>query len=244
MDVGARETIFVTAANDPFCEAARTLIESIRVHYPEQKIILYDLGLSKENIISLQDQAKVKPFNFSKYPAFFDISKNAGEYAWKPTLFWQEVRLHPNAYVFWLDAGDLVVNELKLTLKLLARYGIYVTDSSGTMDQWTHPKMLEGFGISHQRAKTLKNIAAGFIGVDTQHAGAVDVIRQWARCALSKETIAPPGSDRSNHRQDQALLGCIIYRDGILSRPLGKKRFGVIKEVTFHNNKPKKLNKK
>ena len=39
-------------------------------------------------------------------------------------------------------------------------------------------------------------------------------ITQWFACSFEKNCIAPPGSSRANHRQDQAALGCFVYLAG------------------------------
>jgi len=36
------------------------------------------------------------------------------------------------------------------------------------------------------------------------------LVRRWKDLALQEDVIAPPGSNRSNHRQDQALLTLLL----------------------------------
>ena len=56
------------------------------------------------------------------------------------------------------------------------------------------------------------NFAATIIGVDSKVPGAIDkIIKPWYECALVKECIAPEGSSRENHRQDQAALTVIMH---------------------------------
>jgi hypothetical protein len=37
-------------------------------------------------------------------------------------------------------------------------------------------------------------------------------VREWCECTLRRECIAPEGSDRSNHRQDQAVFTILYYK--------------------------------
>jgi hypothetical protein len=39
-----------------------------------------------------------------------------------------------------------------------------------------------------------------------------DFIKQFAECACIKDCIAPPGSSRKNHRQDQAVFTILYYK--------------------------------
>ena len=41
-----------------------------------------------------------------------------------------------------------------------------------------------------------------------------DVVLPWKACAVEKDCIAPAGSSRSNHRQDQAVLSYLVHRSG------------------------------
>ena len=39
-----------------------------------------------------------------------------------------------------------------------------------------------------------------------------DFIKEWKDLALIKDCICPEDSDRSNHRQDQAILNILYYK--------------------------------
>jgi len=39
-----------------------------------------------------------------------------------------------------------------------------------------------------------------------------DFVEEWMKYALLKEYICPDGSDRTNHRQDQAILSILYYK--------------------------------
>ena len=40
------------------------------------------------------------------------------------------------------------------------------------------------------------------------------IVLPWKTCALAKDCIAPAGSSRKNHRQDQAVLSYLVHRAG------------------------------
>ena len=48
--------------------------------------------------------------------------------------------------------------------------------------------------------------------MDYANQEAREIIHKWKELALVKECIAPVGSNRSNHRQDQSILSILIYQ--------------------------------
>jgi hypothetical protein len=52
-----------------------------------------------------------------------------------------------------------------------------------------------------------------------------ELINQWKACALTKECIAPAGSSRQNHRQDQAVLS-VLAQQYDLTRKIPTKFYG------------------
>jgi len=53
-----------------------------------------------------------------------------------------------------------------------------------------------------------------FIGFNTLNPGAKQLLNDWAKCAKNKSCIAPTGSSRENHRQDQAVLTILLWERG------------------------------
>ena len=70
-----------------------------------------------------------------------------------------------------------------------------------------------------------RNLNGACVAFDTRNQEVMAVISEWGRCALIKDCIAPPGSSRANHRQDQALLTVLAYRSGLITTTT-KNRFG------------------
>ena len=103
--------------------------------------------------------------------------------------------------------------------------GFYSARSKGTVADWVHPKMLAYFGLDADWARGKPNIRADCCAFDPAFEEARALARRWREGALIKECIAPEGSDRSNHRQDQALLTVLAYLTGLAGKcdqpPLG-----------------------
>lgn len=63
------------------------------------------------------------------------------------------------------------------------------------------------------------------MGFDTSQPAAQSLLDAWLDCALHLQCIAPAGSHRGNHRQDQAALSLLVLlsREG---KPQGKGHSG------------------
>ena len=66
------------------------------------------------------------------------------------------------------------------------------------------------------------NCNGAFLGFSGPGAAYDRVLVPWERCALDRDCIAPPGSDRSNHRQDQAVLSVLAHEFGYACGPYCK----------------------
>ena len=75
------------------------------------------------------------------------------------------------------------------------------------MQRHFHAEALE------QAMTTLCNGA--FVGFDTRSGEAMAALRGWRECSLDVECIAPSGSHRGNHRQDQAALTVLAWLHGL-----------------------------
>jgi len=215
-------TIITGASANHFCPLKSFLYaihEKIKESQTNIRIIVYDLGLSeKQNkeLGNLQEKGyltKVKLLDWSKYPSFWNISIARGEYGWKPGMIYETSQSYPGVLI-WLDSGTKVDTKFFENIdKFLDENDGFVSPSSpGLMINWTHPGVYDYFNDDHTKYDNLPNCNGASIVFDTKRTQSL--IDSWYECALERDCIAPPGSSRVNHRQDQALLTYFAAREG------------------------------
>ncbi|MEW8015413.1 MAG: hypothetical protein AB2807_11730 [Candidatus Sedimenticola endophacoides] len=91
---------------------------------------------------------------------------------------------------------------------------MYTPHSGGSISDWTHPRTLEFLNASDSLLNR-PNLNGAFVAADYQNDKAREVVDRWKKCALERECIAPRGSSRKNHRQDQAVLSVLVHQSGI-----------------------------
>jgi hypothetical protein len=202
----------VTGASENHGKSLIQLLNSIRLHAPTVPVVAFDYGLheSTRNYINTQfPTVTLRRFPFEGYPSYFDIRVNAGEYAWKPVSI-AMVAEEYGGIVLWCDAGNILTGSLEPIVDVIVRQGIYSPISAGTVGQWTHPGTLAWF---HAPLDVLTRPPrnGAILGWDVRNPRIMDVLRQFVACALQKDCIAPEGSNRSNHRQEQAVFTLLYY---------------------------------
>ncbi len=215
--------VLVTGADTTHFKSLMNLLRSVAKWEPGLRCIVYDLGLtpSQQRELSAEFPSReVRRFDYSKYPAYFDIRVNAGEYAWKPVIFsdvFQEVK----GSVAWFDAGNLLTGPLTLMRKVVQWKGFYSPFAKGTVADWTHRATLEY--LNADKAIYRKQNLAGYcVAANYRSPKAGKFVERWRECALVKACIAPAGSNRSNHRQDMSVLSVLANQIGL---PLYLSRF-------------------
>ena len=166
-------------------------------------------------------------FDFGAVPAHFALARET--YAWKAEIVGREILDLEDSRcynpVLWLDAGDRVTSPLEKILGAVRKNGASSAHSSGYAMTWTHPLMVSFFADR----RWLRSVG-DFTATDTPCAGctiALDrdnartlsrIVRRWRTCAWREECIAPPGSSRANHRQDQAALTLLFIAADVPKR--------------------------
>ena len=84
--------------------------------------------------------------------------------------------------------------------------------------------MLENLGLPRDFCADKPNLNAACVAFDPTNPKARQLAEEWARCAMDEYVIAPVGSSRENHRQDQALLTVLAYRNGMVEEPVERRR--------------------
>lgn len=181
-------------------------------------------------------------FDFEKYPAFWRLgTETRGEYGWKAGLINEVTQrtavtlASPNArtqslvngtltqrqlyqpeIVLWLDSGDRVnVGFLRWLPSFMRQHGLWTPQSQGDMRTWTHPGLLSYYHDSLVNFENETNCNGAAIAFDIRNTTVREgILKEWVQCSMNKECIAPEGSSRENHRQDQAALTYLVKAMG------------------------------
>lgn len=205
----------VSASDKSHSQSLLQFVASVTENELDRNLIVFDLGLkydSLEKIRSISSNIDVRTFDYTRYPSWFNVKINAGEYAWKPVIV-NEIMQKNGGVVIWMDAGNIVTGNLNRVHGSALRSGLFSQTSSGDLARWTHPSTLKYFGKDIEWAKDKKNINGACIAIDAENKVFRKTASEWARLAQIKDAIAPPGSNRENHRQDQALLSTLLNID-------------------------------
>lgn len=228
----------VTGADSVYFGRLLVLLDLLEEHEPDADLVVWDLGLTGDERTELarrHPDVCVETFDFDAQPPHFDIDVGKGQYAWKPVIIDTEVRRSEDMVV-WLDTGCLVTDPLRWFRRYTTALGIYTPRSTGTIRDWTHPGTLERLEVDEDLLDR-PNFSGGVVGVDPRDAAAVALVARWAECAHDVDIIAPAGSDRTNHRQDQAVLSVLLHQGGLGEdgdfRHLQRNRL----EVRVHGNR-------
>ena len=203
----------VTGASSSHYYSLSQLLNSITIlHKRRYKITVYDLGLTKEQQVNLHSkfpEIEFKQFCFEGYPSYVNIKINAGEYAWKPIIINQEYQLKKTPLI-WLDAGSFLYDSLWFYQIWTFLIGFYSPFSAGSVKDWTHHLTLQRMKVSNEFL-SYRNLSGGLVAVSANSKKAKEIIMDWSTLALDHSVIAPEGSNRSNHRQDQAVLTLLFW---------------------------------
>ncbi|KAG2195844.1 hypothetical protein INT47_012385 [Mucor saturninus] len=190
------------------------------------RIVVYNIGMNRTQLPVLEQFVEnglvddLETFDYFKYPRFWDVAINAGEYAWKTGIVHEasiKYTESSNGILIWLDAGNMVTPEFLKTIAGVVRKngGFWSPRSSKRMADWTHPGMYDYYHADPEEYARNINCNGAALGFDaSNHTIMTEIIKPWLDCGMDKNCIAPPGSSRINHRQDQAALTFLAYRSG------------------------------
>ena len=239
-NVNECDIVFVTATDSYYFDKVINLLESFFKH-SKNKIYLYDLGLEDEQRIFLKKYKtlKVRKFDFENNPDFIGkyIDKKLGSYAWKPIIIYQ-LLVELKSKVVWLDAGNLINKNIKNLKSFFNVKNLLVPISSNRVVDWTHPQTINYIGLD-KKNYLRNNYASGLIGFDYNSPESLKVAEDWKNFSMIEDCIAPKGSNRDNHRQDQAVLTLLLYKYIFKNRvtQLTYPRSNFYLGVLFHKNK-------
>ena len=155
-----------------------------------------------------KDEIIYKTFQYEKYPDWYNIEINAGEYAWKPAIIYETYLNYKDKVLVWMDAGTFIKKIANLE-NIIKQECIHTVKTDGDIKKWTHQKTIE---LLKPDNIDLDNRNGSFIGLNLTIDWVMDFLIEFYNLSTNKEYIAPAGSSRDNHRQDQSLLTILYYK--------------------------------
>jgi len=209
--------IIITGASTNHYLSLQNMIDSFIRFNIKNTLIVYDLGIETnkwKNMIEKYQYRKdifFKVFDYSKYPEWYNIDIEAGQYAWKSAIIYEVSIEYSNEILLWMDAGNIILSNLKEIEDYIQQYGVYSALSSGNVARWTYPATLKYMGCTWT---DLQNRNAACLGFNMKDNKVKSFLREYYNYSSIKECIAPEGSSRANHRQDQAIFTILYYKYG------------------------------
>ena len=107
----------LTGASDNHYFTMIQFINSFIKNKVDANLVIYNLGINTkrwEELIQKYNTYKFifKIFDYSKYPKWFDINVNAGEYAWKSAIIYESYIAFPDEIIIWMDSGNIINDNL------------------------------------------------------------------------------------------------------------------------------------
>tara|TARA_B100001287_G_scaffold172968_1_gene145688 strand:+ start:5621 stop:6436 length:816 start_codon:yes stop_codon:yes gene_type:complete len=207
--------LILTGSDSTHFNSLVNLLKTLIAYEPNTEVVIINLGMSKNEIQYLESNFnyQIKEFKFEEYPSFVsrrDDFDKLGAYAWKPISIYNEFN-ETEKNVIWLDAGCLITKELNLIKTIIRKNGFYSPQSSDNIERWTHEGTLRKLNVPTNLLKK-RNISGGIVGFAKNSDKVKDLLNLWYQSCIDESTIAPKGSSRLNHRQDQAILSVIIHK--------------------------------
>ena len=232
-NLNSLEFKFVLISDSTYFKSLINLINSILKYEKEPDIVLYDIGFLPNELDILKEKydLKIVKFQFNNYPSFIskrDKFNKLGSYAWKAVVLWDEYS-KGDKNIIYLDAGCLITKELKLLKFVLRKVGYFSPESSNKVVDWTHKKTLENLNVD-RKIYYKRNISAGMLGFTIDNFRVYELLKSWYENSIVEDNIAPLGSSRINHRQDQSILTILTHQKfNHLLLPRTHKLFGILK---------------
>lgn len=137
----------VTGASNNHYFTLIQFIDSFISNNVDGNLIIYDLGIDNKRWNELKQKYTsynfiFKTFNYSKYPTWFNININIGEYAWKPAIIYEVYNEFNNEIIIWMDSGNIILDNLNDLHIFIKKNNIHSGVTSGNIKDWTHPNTI------------------------------------------------------------------------------------------------------
>ncbi len=220
--------IIVIGADHTHSKSLLNLLNSLVKYESDALVLVWDLGLLQKDAEYIKanfQNIEFLKFKFSDYPEYVNIKINKGCYAWKPIFIWLSYQfmktknLIEDTTLIYLDAGNLLIGNLKRVQRLTIKEEVFTPYSKGRIREYTHPNTIDKMVFLTDFGNP-RNCNAALVGFKLNSKRALNLITTWKNLALDKDCIAPIGVDKITHRYDQSILSILCSKMGF-----NKKRY-------------------
>lgn len=202
------DKIIITAANSKYYDSLLTLISSIHKNNIDliEKIVVYNIGLSNDEIFFLSSLKKVQVIIFSEE----EISQHSkfldgGSHVYKCYSLYHASKI--SNYFLWIDAGAMFLKDYKIIFDILDKDDIFLVGDSHLNHTYTHSKCKE---ITKATDSELldKHLSSGIIGFKS-----IGMYQKMIEDCFNYSMIEGCcDGDYENHRHDQSILSILASR--------------------------------
>ena len=220
--------VIATAFSSNHFEEAKSMIASVQKCLPGKKIIVYDLGLVRNQRKQVRRYCNVelRRFPFDKYKSYM---KNLHYYSWKAVVV-KKVSMEYDVIMYGDTSLKMISCNITKALAYLFEFPFLCTSPAGFRAiEFTHDGMIKylGYPPTRECLAGVKSVQAGCWLMWANSAIREKVIKPWLDCSLHKECIAPIGAKlhpchflnvhngvyADCHRYDQSALNIILTRE-------------------------------
>ncbi|EKX40129.1 hypothetical protein GUITHDRAFT_113865 [Guillardia theta CCMP2712] len=247
----------VSAVSKDYFDRLRNLIGSVHTSEPDLPVVIFDMGLSKEQRkeLSSWDGVELRVYNFDKHP---EHVRTLANYAWKMPLIQHAAEELTN--ILYLDSSIELRSSIEELREMLASDGYFFTtqgcnladapdvpcdpQEACTVGDKTPPGLIhELFGIPDEQCPLLFRscIAGGLVGINLDTRGGRramrEVIEPAVGCSMRLSCIYPKDAVAIvNSNFDMAPLGLLLHAAGLKFRP--ERRFNAALFSALHTSEP------
>ena len=203
----------VSASDSTHFKSLIQFIKSVQYYENGSRTVIYDLGMTKEETDIIRRDypfVRLRVFDYTRYPWYFNIKIEAGRFAWKPVIILKvlsEFRLS----TIWFDAGCKLTQPLYRIRDIINKEGFYSPIVlPGAIKDWVHPQFVESLNASD---KIINNASfnGAMIAINYNHSKATKFVNKWISCALEEKCWVPSSSSKKNHRW-QTIMSILAYQ--------------------------------
>lgn len=217
---------FVTGLNSRYFLKGKCLAHNIiklREKYTGIKLIVFDLGMSKQERVELLEMCacEIRDFPFHEFPPHVQVLKG---YSFKPLAIQLVAREHP--FVIWADTSVRILTiDMDSLFQKAQEHGILATEGYGPIATKTTLQTFVHLGIEPCVYRDKHEIEATLVVLYTNQFIVENIVRPWVRCALTFGCMMPvegptqylkcptqgPVYYHMCHRFDQSVLGILLH---------------------------------